>query len=64
MILYCYDLTLGIWLGPIEFVYRFDHTIMIYEERIFSFGGLDKDMNHVKSITYYSLKTKQWEKSI
>ena len=21
---------------------------MIYEERIFSFGGLDKDMNHVK----------------
>lgn len=56
--LYCYDLILGIWLGPIEFVYRFDHTIMIYEERIFSFGGLDKDMNHVKSITYYSLKTK------
>lgn len=56
--LYCYDLTLGIWLGPIEFVYRFDHTIMIYEDRIFSFGGLDKDMNHVKSITYYSLKTK------
>lgn len=55
--LYIYDLVTGIWLGPIEFVHRFDHTILVYKDRIFSFGGLDKDMNHVRSIVYYSLRT-------
>ncbi|RLV92228.1 NGG1-interacting factor 3 [Spathaspora sp. JA1] len=56
--LYCYDLISGIWSGPIQFASRFDHTMMIYNDRIFLFGGLDKDMNHVKTITYYSFKTK------
>ncbi|CAK9441279.1 uncharacterized protein LODBEIA_P51480 [Lodderomyces beijingensis] len=54
--LYCYDLTSGKWTGPIEFVPRFDHKMIYYNERIYLFGGLDGDMNHVKSITYYSLK--------
>ncbi|RCK56098.1 hypothetical protein Cantr_05865 [Candida viswanathii] len=35
----------------------FDHTIVVYNDRIFSFGGLEKDMNHVRSIVFYSLKT-------
>ncbi|EMG47090.1 hypothetical protein G210_2635 [Candida maltosa Xu316] len=56
--LYCYDLVQGTWSGPMEFVFRFDHTIMVYQDKIFAFGGLEKDMNHVKSISYYSLKTK------
>ncbi|CAI5759207.1 unnamed protein product [Candida verbasci] len=56
--LYCYDLTTGLWEGPIEFVSRFDHTIIHYNDKIYSFNGLDGDMNHVKSISFYSLKTK------
>lgn len=55
--LYIYDLMTGIWLGPIPFVCRFDHTILAYKDRIFSFGGLEKNMNHARSITYYSLNT-------
>ncbi|EGW35573.1 uncharacterized protein SPAPADRAFT_131973 [Spathaspora passalidarum NRRL Y-27907] len=56
--LYCYDLISGVWSGPIQFVSRFDHTMMIYQDRIFLFGGLDKDMNNVRTITYYSFKTR------
>lgn len=55
--LYCYDLTSGSWLGPIRFVSRFDHFITVYGDKLYSFGGLDKDMNHVKdTITFYSFK--------
>ena len=54
--LYCYDLISGVWDGPIKFVSRFDHYIKVYEDKIFSFGGLDKDMNHVADcMTYISL---------
>ncbi|KAI3405547.2 hypothetical protein KGF56_001565 [Candida oxycetoniae] len=56
--LYCYDLTMGTWSGPFKFVPRFDHKMIYYNDRIFLFGGLDGDMNHVKTITYYSLKNK------
>ncbi|KAI5955064.1 hypothetical protein KGF54_001625 [Candida jiufengensis] len=54
--LYCYDLTTGVWSGPFKFVSRFDHTIIYNDDRIYSFGGLDKDMNHVKTISYFSFK--------
>lgn len=55
--LYCYDLVSGVWTGPIKFVSRFDHCIKVYEDKIFSFGGLDKDMNHVVDcMTYISLR--------
>lgn len=53
--LYCYDLLSGVWHGPIEFAARFDHSITVYDGKLFSFGGLDKDMNHVtRSITYFN----------
>nr|WOG36196.1 uncharacterized protein [Candida metapsilosis] len=55
--LYCYDLTSGIWTGPFEFEPRFGHTIIYHNERIYCFGGLNGDMNHVKVVTFYSLKT-------
>lgn len=55
--LYCYDLVSGIWIGPIKFVSRFDHYIKVYKDKIFAFGGLDKDMNHVVDcMSYISLK--------
>ncbi|KAK6455065.1 uncharacterized protein RJT20DRAFT_129737 [Scheffersomyces xylosifermentans] len=55
--LFCYDLTSGTWQGPIQFVSRFDHYITIQGDKLYSFGGLDKDMNHVKdTITFYSFK--------
>lgn len=54
--LYCYDLSTGVWTGPIEFVTRFSHTIMCSGDRIFSFGGLGKEMNRVNAIIYLSLK--------
>lgn len=54
--LYCYDLALGRWQGPIKFVSRFDHYIKVYDNKLFTFGGLDKDMNHViDCMTYLSL---------
>lgn len=53
--LYCYNLVTGVWHGPIDFAARFDHFITVYEGRLFSFGGLDKDMNHVDtSIVYFN----------
>lgn len=51
--LYCYDLISGVWLGPIKFVSRFDHSIRIYNGKLFTFGGLDKDMNHVMDCMTY-----------
>ncbi|KAI5958664.1 hypothetical protein KGF57_002509 [Candida theae] len=56
--LYCYDLTSGTWTGPFEFEPRFDHTIIYHNDRIYCFGGLNGDMNHVKTVTFYSFKTK------
>lgn len=55
--LYCYDLASGTWSGPFEFEPRFDHTIIYHNDRIYCFGGLNGDMNHVKTVTFYSLKT-------
>lgn len=54
--LYSYDLSTGTWLGPIDFVARFDHKIAVHEGKLYSFGGLDGDMNHVTNrITYMNL---------
>lgn len=56
--LYCYDLSIGIWQGPIQFAPRFDHFLTINGDKLFTLGGLDKDMNHTKDIiTWYSLKS-------
>lgn len=53
--LYCYNLATGVWHGPIDFAARFDHFITVYEGKLFSFGGLDTDMNHVdSSIVYFN----------
>lgn len=53
--LYCYDLVSGIWHGPIDFAARFDHFITIHDGKLFSFGGLDREMNHVtSSIVYFN----------
>ncbi|KAK6198896.1 uncharacterized protein RJT21DRAFT_52283 [Scheffersomyces amazonensis] len=58
--LYCYDLTSGNWMGPIRFVSRFDHFIKIHDDKLYSFGGLDRDMNHVvNTVSFYSFKTKE-----
>lgn len=51
--LYCYDLHTGTWSGPIKFVSRFDHCIAVYGDRIYAFGGLDKDMIHINDTYYY-----------
>lgn len=53
--LYEYDLTTGIWSGPIEFTARFDHFITVLDNKLYAMGGLDKDMNHSdRSILYYN----------
>ncbi|CAK7890839.1 hypothetical protein CAAN1_01S00650 [[Candida] anglica] len=55
--LYCYDLVAGSWTGPIVFVSRFNHFISEYEGKVYSFGGLNKDMNHVNhTLTWFDLK--------
>ncbi|CUM66511.1 uncharacterized protein PRCAT00004177001 [Priceomyces carsonii] len=55
--LYCYDLKSASWFQPIEFVARFDHFIAIHDTKLFSFGGLDKDMNHVKDkVVFYNFE--------
>lgn len=54
--LYSYDLRSGTWLGPVEFVARFDHKLAVHDGKLYSFGGLDGDMNHVTNkITYMNL---------
>lgn len=54
--LYCYDLSSGTWLGPVEFVARFDHKIAVHDGKLYSFGGLDGDMNHVTNkVTFMNL---------
>lgn len=45
--LYCYSLESGSWSGPMDFVARFDHLIAVRDDKIYSFGGLDAEMNHV-----------------
>lgn len=45
--LYYYDLTTGSWSEKMVFTSRFNHKIMISDNLLYSFGGLDKDMNHV-----------------
>lgn len=54
--LYSYDLKSGTWLGPVEFVARFDHKIAFHDGKLYSFGGLDGEMNHVTNkVTYMNL---------
>lgn len=56
--LYTYDMGTGTWLGPIEFVARFDHLIAVHDGKLYTFGGLDGEMNHVTNhITYMNLET-------
>lgn len=54
--LYSYNLRSGTWLGPVEFIERFDHSISIHDGKLYSFGGLDGDMNHVSNkVSYMNL---------
>lgn len=54
--LYCYDLVNGNWTGPIDFIARFDHFISEHNGKLYSFGGLNKDMNHVNhTLTWFEL---------
>lgn len=54
--LYCYDLRSGTWMGPVEFIGRFDHKISFHDGKLYSFGGLDGDMNHVTNkVSYMNL---------
>jgi hypothetical protein len=55
--LYCYDVQTGIWDGPRKFVDRFDHSITHYKDKIWSFGGLTKEMAHVSEISWFDLRT-------
>lgn len=55
--LFCYDLISGHWTGPIEFISRFDHFISEHNGKLYSFGGLNKDMNHVNhTLTWFDLR--------
>lgn len=54
--LYAYNLITEVWSGPYKFVHRFNHTITISGNKLFSFGGLDKNMNHVKDkVSFFDL---------
>lgn len=54
--LYTYDMATGEWLGPVDFVARFDHLLAVHDGKLYSFGGLDGDMNHITNrITYMNL---------
>ncbi|EGV64513.1 hypothetical protein CANTEDRAFT_103843 [Yamadazyma tenuis ATCC 10573] len=55
--LYSYDLSTGSWDGPYKFVYRFHHSIFIFNGKLFSFGGLNENMNHVSDkIAFFDLQ--------
>lgn len=57
--LYCFDLSTGTWDGPRKFVKRFDHHLTFYNDKIWAFGGLDKNMIYLNSneINYFDLSS-------
>ncbi|ODQ78968.1 hypothetical protein BABINDRAFT_167520 [Babjeviella inositovora NRRL Y-12698] len=58
--LYCFDLATRLWLttGPRTFISRFDHFMTCMGNKIYSFGGLNSDMNHVNAvISWFDLET-------
>ncbi|KAH3661642.1 hypothetical protein OGAPHI_006492 [Ogataea philodendri] len=52
--LYCYEFATNKW-DRRTFVSRFDHFVYESGNKIWSFGGLSKQMNHVKKISMFDL---------
>lgn len=52
-----FDLKTGEWEGSRKFICRFDHFITHYDGKIWSLGGLTKDMAHVTEISWFDLQT-------
>lgn len=55
--LYWFEFETQTWNGPLEFVYRYDHTITMYNNKIWAFGGLSPDMDRVSELSWYDLET-------
>jgi hypothetical protein len=55
--LYCYSFENRTWSGPKKFVGRFDHSIIHQGDKIWAFGGLNKEMGHTSELTWYDLVT-------
>lgn len=55
---YCYDISHGEWSPAVcGFVGRFDHEIVHQGDKIWAFGGLNKEMGHTSELTWYDLVT-------
>lgn len=55
--LYWFDFDTRKWNGPIEFVPRYGHTIAMYNNKIWAFGGLTAEMDRISELSWYDLET-------
>lgn len=55
--LYWYEFETRRWNGPLEFVPRYGHTIAVYSNKIWAFGGLTPAMDRATEHAWYDLET-------
>lgn len=55
--LYWFEFETQCWNGPLEFVPRYGHTITMYNNKIWAFGGLTPEMDRVSELSWYDLET-------
>lgn len=55
--LWWFDFNNNSWYGPVEFVYRFDHKLAVYNNKIWAFGGLTPDMDRITEVAWYDFES-------
>ncbi|KAF9169252.1 hypothetical protein BGX21_010652 [Mortierella sp. AD011] len=57
--LLCLNLLTWEWEEPIEFVPRYRHTLFVYRDKLFAYGGYNEEMDRTGVIAYMDLDTNQ-----
>ncbi|KAF9918758.1 hypothetical protein BX616_005950 [Lobosporangium transversale] len=57
--LLCLNLLTWEWEEPIDFVPRHTHTLFVYRQKLFAYGGYNEEMDRTGVIAYMDLETNQ-----
>ncbi|KAI1316384.1 hypothetical protein EDD11_010026 [Mortierella claussenii] len=57
--LLCLNLLTWEWEEPIDFVPRYTHTLFVYRDKLFAYGGYNEEMDRTGVIAYMDLTTNQ-----
>ncbi|KAG0210417.1 hypothetical protein BGX28_009326 [Mortierella sp. GBA30] len=57
--LLCLDLLTWEWEEPVDFVPRYTHTLFVYRDKLFAYGGYNEEMDKTGVIAYMDLSTNQ-----